>query len=378
MRKLHMVDLVEQANPIKKEILSRIENIIDSAQFIGGNEVKSFSQNLSEKLNIKHIIPCANGTDAIQIALMALGLKPGDEVICPSFTFVATAEVVSLLRLKPIFVDVDIDTFNLSLDGVEELISDKTKAIIPVHLFGQAANMSQIMDFSKKHNLYVIEDTAQCIGGQLNYNGKKVSAGSVGHIGTTSFFPSKNLGAYGDGGAIFTNDDDLASKMSKIVNHGMGKRYHYESIGVNSRLDAIQAAILNVKLNHFDSYIESRQKAAKYYDTALGSIPQITIPSRNDFSDHVFHQYTLKVNDGYRDELHSYLTEQGIPNMIYYPIPIHHQDPYKDEKCLKGGLPNTDTLMNKVLSLPMHTELDEEQLDFICGHIKKFFEKSQC
>ena len=368
-----MVDLVSQAQPIKSEILSRIENIIDSARFIGGDEVNQLANSLSEKLQVKHVIPCANGTDAIQIALMALGLQPGDEVICPSFTFVATAEVVSLLRLKPIFVDVDINTFNLSLDGVEELISDKTKAIIPVHLFGQAANMSEIMDFARKNNLFVVEDTAQCIGGSVEFENEKKFAGTIGDIGTTSFFPSKNLGAYGDGGAIFTNNDDLAKEIKSIVNHGMGKRYYYNCVGVNSRLDAMQAVVLNVKLKHFDSYIASRQQAASFYDNAFADMPQIQTPTRNTYSDHVFHQYTLRVLDGSRDKLHEYLTQLGIPNMIYYPVPIHKQEPYKDAKILASGLVNTDILSEQVLSLPMHTELDDEQLNYICDKLKLFY-----
>lgn len=368
-----MVDLVSQAKPIKSEILSRIENIIDSARFIGGDEINQLAADLSTKLNVKHVIPCANGTDAIQIALMALGLKPGDEVICPSFTFVATAEVVALLNLKPIFVDVDANTFNMVLDGVEDQITDKTKAIIPVHLFGQVANMSEIMTFAKKHNLVVVEDTAQCIGGSTVIDGNKQFAGTIGHVGTTSFFPSKNLGAYGDGGAIFTNDDDLAEVLRSIVNHGMKKRYYHDRVGVNSRLDAIQAVILNVKLKHFDQYIENRQRAAEFYDAQLSKLDHIQIPARNEFSDHVFHQYTIRVLDGSRDQLHKHLADHDIPNMIYYPVPIHQQEPYKNEKVAGGELKNTDLLKEQVLSLPMHTELDDEQLTYICEKIKSFF-----
>lgn len=373
MKKLHMVDLVSQAKPIKSEILSRIEYIIDSARFIGGDEINQLKETLSSKIDVKHVIPCANGTDAIQIALMALGLQPGDEVICPSFTFVATAEVISLLNLKPIFVDVDVDTFNLVLDGVEALVSSRTKAIIPVHLFGQMSNMSEIMTFAKKHNLAVIEDTAQCIGGSTTINGKRKYAGTIGHIGTTSFFPSKNLGAYGDGGAIFTDDDLLAEKLNSIVNHGMEKRYYYDRVGVNSRLDSIQAAILNVKLNHFDTYIENRQQAAKFYDLHLSDIAQIQVPKRSEYSDHVFHQYTLKVLDGSRNQLHQYLTDHDIPNMIYYPVPIHEQAPYLNEKIVGSKLVNTSVLTEQVISLPMHTELDEEQLIYICDIIKSFY-----
>lgn len=368
-----MVDLISQAQPIKSEILSKIEDIIDSARFIGGDEVKELSAHLSKRLNVKHVIPCANGTDAIQIALMALGLKSGDEVICPSFTFVATAEVIELLNLKPIFVDVSIDTFNMELTGVETLISERTKAIIPVHLFGQLANMSEVMAFAKTHNLSVIEDTAQCIGGSMNFDGKKQYAGTIGDIGTTSFFPSKNLGAYGDGGAIFTNSDNLAEKLRSIVNHGMEKRYYYDRVGVNSRLDAIQAAILNVKLKHFDSYIKNRQNAADFYDLALSSVVQIQTPKRNEFSDHVFHQYTIRILDGTRNDLHKYLLECDIPNMIYYPVPIHQQEPYKNSKITEGGLVNTDKLSEQVVSLPMHTELDEEQLNYICDKIKLYY-----
>lgn len=373
MKKLHMVDLVSQAKPIKSEILSRIENIIDSARFIGGDEINQLATDLSARLNVKHVIPCANGTDAIQIALMALGLKPGDEVICPSFTFVATAEVVALLNLKPIFVDVDANTFNMVLDRVEDQITDKTKAIIPVHLFGQVANMSEIMAFAKKHNLSIVEDTAQCIGGSTMIDGNKQFAGTIGHIGTTSFFPSKNLGAYGDGGAIFTNDDDLAEVLRSIVNHGMEKRYYHDRVGVNSRLDAMQAVILNVKLKHFDQYIENRQRAAEFYDAQLSKLDHIQIPARNEFSDHVFHQYTIRVLDGSRDQLHKHLADHDIPNMIYYPVPIHQQEPYKNEKVAGGELKNTDLLKEQVLSLPMHTELDDEQLTYICEKIKSFY-----
>lgn len=373
MKKLHMVDLISQAQPIKSEILSRIEQIIDSARFIGGEEVNQLSNSLTEYLNVKHVIPCANGTDAIQIALMALGLKPGDEVICPSFTFVATAEVISLLNLKPIFVDVNIDTFNMELNKVEDLITERTKAIIPVHLFGQLSNMPEIMKFAKQHNLFVVEDTAQCIGGSIVENGFKQYAGTIGDIGTTSFFPSKNLGAYGDGGAIFTNNDELAGVLKSIVNHGMQKRYYYDRVGVNSRLDAMQAAILNVKLKHFDRYIENRQQAAQFYDNALSGMSQIQVPKRSEFCDHVFHQYTIRILDGSRDKLNEYLTSNDIPNMIYYPVPIHQQSPYKDSKILRGGLVNTDILSEQVLSLPMHTELSEDQLNYICQKIKEFY-----
>ncbi len=328
---------------------------------------------LTEYLNVKHVIPCANGTDAIQIALMALGLKPGDEVICPSFTFVATAEVISLLNLKPIFTDVNIDTFNMELEGLQDLVTERTKAIIPVHLFGQLSNMPEIMKFAKQHNLFVVEDTAQCIGGSMVENGNKQYAGTIGDIGTTSFFPSKNLGAYGDGGAIFTNNDDLASVLKSIVNHGMQKRYYYDRVGVNSRLDAMQAAILNVKLKHFDRYIENRQQAAQFYDNALSGISQIQVPKRNEFCDHVFHQYTIRILDGSRDKLNEYLTGNDIPNMIYYPVPIHQQSAYKDSKILRNGLVNTDRLSEQVLSLPMHTELSEDQLNYICHKIMDFY-----
>lgn len=373
MKELHMVDLVSQAKPIKSEILSRIENIIDSARFIGGDEVNQLGERLSQKLSVKHVIPCGNGTDAIQIALMALGLKPGDEVICPSFTFVATAEVISLLNLKPIFVDVDLDSFNMILDGVDQVISDRTKAIIPVHLFGQMANMSEIMTFASKHDMFVVEDTAQCIGGSSKVDSNHQYAGTIGDIGTTSFFPSKNLGAYGDGGAIFTNSDDLAKKIRSIVNHGMTKRYYYDCVGVNSRLDSIQAAILNVKLKHFDDYIYNRQQAAKFYDLKLSDLSQLQTPKRTLHSDHVFHQYTIRILDGSRDALHEYLKKHDIPNMIYYPVPIHKQAPYLNEKVVNDSLTNTDLLTEQVLSLPMHTELDEDQLMFICNKIIEFY-----
>jgi dTDP-4-amino-4,6-dideoxygalactose transaminase len=369
MRKLQMVDLGAQYQKIKKDIDQSIQSVIDSSAFINGPEVKNFQTELESYLNVKHVIPCGNGTDALQIALMALDLKPGDEVITADFTFAATVEVIHLLGMKSVLVDVDYDTFLIDTERLKAAITPKTKAIIPVHLFGQVANMDEIMKIAEEHNLFVIEDTAQAIG--ADYKGKK--AGTIGTIGATSFFPSKNLGCYGDGGAIFTNDDDLAHKMRGIVNHGMYKRYYHDEIGVNSRLDSIQAAILRVKLGHLDEYSAARKKAAEFYNEAFYEIPEIYTPLLAEGTNHVFHQYTLRITQGKRDQLKDYLESKGIPAMIYYPVPLRKQKAYDTGGYNDADFPNTNKLIEEVLSLPMHTELDEEQLEFITNTVKEFF-----
>lgn len=369
MRKLQMVDLGAQYQKIKKDIDQSIQSVIDSSAFINGPEVKNFQTELESYLNVKHVIPCGNGTDALQIALMALDLKPGDEVITADFTFAATVEVIHLLGMKSVLVDVDYDTFLIDTERLKAAITPKTKAIIPVHLFGQVANMDEIMKIAEEHNLFVIEDTAQAIG--ADYKGKK--AGTIGTIGATSFFPSKNLGCYGDGGAIFTNDDDLAHKMRGIVNHGMYKRYYHDEIGVNSRLDSIQAAILRVKLGHLDEYSAARKKAAEFYNEAFYEIPEIYTPLLAEGTNHVFHQYTLRITQGKRDQLKDYLESKGIPAMIYYPVPLRKQKAYDTGGYNDADFPNTNKLIQEVLSLPMHTELDEEQLEFITNTVKEFF-----
>lgn len=369
MRKLQMVDLGAQYLNIKKEIDQSIQSVVDSCAFINGPEVKNFQTELEEYLDVKHVIPCGNGTDALQIALMALDLKPGDEVITADFTFAATVEVIHLLGLKSVLVDVDYDTFLIDPEQIRKAITPKTKAIIPVHLFGQCANMDEIMKIAEEHNLYVIEDTAQAIGAE--YKGKK--AGTIGTIGATSFFPSKNLGCYGDGGAIFTNDDDLAHRMRGIVNHGMYKRYYHDEIGVNSRLDSIQAAILRVKLPRLDAYNQSRAEAAQYYSNAFSEIDGLLTPVHAGDSTHVYHQYTLRVLNGKRDELIEFLNKKDIPAMIYYPVPLRKQKAYDTGGYHDEGFPNTNKLIDEVLSLPMHTELDDEQLEFITASVKEFF-----
>lgn len=369
MRKLQMVDLGAQYLNIKKEIDQSIQSVVDSCAFINGPEVKNFQTELEEYLDVKHVIPCGNGTDALQIALMALDLQPGDEVITADFTFAATVEVIHLLGLKSVLVDVDYDTFLIDTDRLKAAITPKTKAIIPVHLFGQCANMDEIMKIAEEHNLYVIEDTAQAIGAE--YKGKK--AGTIGTIGATSFFPSKNLGCYGDGGAIFTNDDDLAHRMRGIVNHGMYKRYYHDEIGVNSRLDSIQAAILRVKLPHLDTYNQSRAKAAQYYSNAFSEIDGLLTPVHAEDSTHVYHQYTLRVLNGKRNELKEFLESKGIPAMIYYPVPLRKQKAYDTGNYNDNNFPNTNKLIEEVVSLPMHSELTEKQLKYITDAVKDFF-----
>jgi UDP-2-acetamido-2-deoxy-ribo-hexuluronate aminotransferase len=365
-KKIQMVDLKGQYQKIKSEIDQGIQEVIDTTAFINGPAVKSFQKSLEDYLKVKHVIPCANGTDALQIAMMAMNLKPGDEVITASFTYVATAEVIALLGLTPVLVDVNPDTFDIDLDAVEKNITTKTKAIVPVHLFGQCANMERLMEIANKHKLFVIEDVAQAIGSDYTFsNGNTAKAGTIGHIGCTSFFPSKNLGAYGDGGAMYTNDDELAKKLRMIAHHGQSIQYHHDVVGVNSRLDTIQAVILNAKLKHLDEYAASRNKAADFYDKAFANHAKVKTPVRSLKSNHVFHQYTLKLNEIDRTKLREQLAERGIPSMIYYPIPLHMQKAFANDKYKQGDFPVTEKLCATVLSLPMHTELDEETLNYI-------------
>lgn len=372
-RNIQMVDLVGQYEKIKTEIDSAIQEVIHSSRFINGPSVKEFQTDLEKYLGVKHVIPCANGTDALQIAMMALGLKPGDEVITANFTFAATVETIAFLGLIPVLVDVYPDTFNINTQEVEKAITPKTKAIIPVHLFGQCADMEPILALAKKHNLFVIEDTAQAIGADYTFaDGTVKKAGTIGNIGTTSFFPSKNLGAYGDAGALYTNDEELAQKCRMIVNHGQSKQYFYEMLGVNSRLDTIQAAILKVKLKHLDKYASSRNKAASYYNKAFANNPKITTPLCAKNSTHVFHQYTLILKDVDRDKLREHLTSKEIPSMIYYPVPLHSQKAYLNPVNANKKYPVTDKLCASVISLPMHTELDEETLKYISNAVKEF------
>lgn len=374
MRDIQMVDLKSQYQDIKKDIDSRIQNVIDSTAFINGPEVKRFQEELERYLDVKHVIPCGNGTDALQVALMALDLKPGDEVITTTFTFVATAEVIALLGLRPILVDVNPDTYLISSSEIEAAITPKTKAIIPVHLFGQSANMEEIMQVANKHNLKVVEDGAQSIGADFVFdNGKKQKSGTIGDFGCTSFFPSKNLGCYGDGGALFTNSDTLAEKARMIVNHGMKVRYYHDEIGVNSRLDSIQAAVLSVKLQKLNKYNRSRNNAANYYDQVFSEIEELQTPVRVENSTHVFHQYTLRVLNGQRDALQKHLMDNGVPAMIYYPVPLHQQKAYRDDRYQDGAFPVAEQLAKEVISLPMHTELDEDQLGYITEKVKEFF-----
>lgn len=376
MRKIEMVDLKHQYNRLKPQIDSSIQECLDNAIFIKGSQVTSFQKNLESYLDIAHVIPCANGTDALQIAMMALGLKAGDEVIVPNFTYVATAEVIGLLGLVPILVDVNPDTFNIDTDCIEKAITDKTRLIVPVHLFGQCADMETIMQIAKKYKLFVIEDTAQAIGSKYTFaDGTVKMAGTIGDIGTTSFFPSKNLGCYGDGGAILTNNEDLAIKIRMIANHGQAKQYYHEVIGVNSRLDSIQASILKVKLPHLDGFNEARQNVAEYYDNTFKSFSDIIIPHREVSSTHVFHQYTLKIKNGQRDHLKQYLFEKGIPSMIYYPLPLHHQKAYQSISKWQGALNVSEKLCTEVISLPIHTEFEQEQLNYITQNIINYFNR---
>jgi len=371
---IQMVDLKGQYKKIKKEVDAAIMSVIESTAFIKGPEVKSFQEELANYLDVKHVIACGNGTDALQIALMALGLKPGDEVITADFTFAATVEVIGLLNLVPVFVDVDSDTFNINVEALENAITPKTKAIIPVHLFGQCANMEAVMAIAEKHNLFVIEDTAQAIGSDYTFSdGTSKKTGTMGNIGTTSFFPSKNLGCYGDGGALFTNDDELAKRLAAIVNHGMYKRYYHDEIGVNSRLDSIQAAILRVKLPNLDTYNAARLKVGEYYNSAFADIEELETPITSKNSTHVFHQYTLKTKNIDRTALIDFLKEKGIPAMIYYPVPLHQQKAYVRSEFKDENYPTTMDLCKSVVSLPIHTEMDEEQLKYITESVKDFF-----
>lgn len=374
MKKIQMVDLKGQYENIKETVNNSIQEVLDTNTYINGPEVHKFQKNLEEYLGAKHVIPCANGTDALQIAMMALDLKPGDEVITADFTFAATVEVIALLQLTPVLVDVEIDTFNISVEAIKKAITPKTKAIVPVHLFGQAANMETIMQLAKEHNLYVIEDNAQAIGANYKYfDGKKEKVGVIGHVASTSFFPSKNLGCYGDGGAIFTNDDDLAHKLRGIVNHGMYVRYHHDVVGVNSRLDSIQAAVLNAKLPLLDEYNAARQLAAQKYSQALANHDKIVTPYiAGERDSHVFHQYTLRILDADRNALMQHLLDKGIPCAIYYPIPLHSQKAYLDPRYKEEDFPITNQLVQEVISLPMHTELDDEQIKFITDSILEF------
>ncbi len=381
MKKIQMVDLNGQYQDIKDQVNDSIATILETSAFINGADVKAFQKELETYLGVKHVIPCGNGTDALQIAMMGLGLKPGDEVITADFTFAATVEVIALLKLTPVLVDVDADTFNIDIAAIEKAITPKTKAIVPVHLFGQCANMDSIMELAEKHNLYVIEDNAQAIGANYTFkNGAKQKAGTIGHVGSTSFFPSKNLGCYGDGGAIFTNDDDLAHTLRGMVNHGMYVRYHHDVIGVNSRLDSIQAAVLRAKLPKLDAYCQARRDAAKKYSMAFEGQEHIVVPKTTNGCDgicetcdcHVFHQYTLKITNGKRDALVEHFKEKGIPCGVYYPIPLHRQKAYLDERYKEEDFPVTNQLVQEVISLPMHTQLDDEQINFITATVIDF------
>jgi len=375
MRAIQMVDLKSQYHKIKNEVDKAVIEVLESSAFINGQAVRDFSQNLSTYLSVKHVIPCANGTDALQIALMALDLQPGDEIITPSFTFIATTEVVALLGLNPVFVDVLKDTFCLDIESVKKAITPKTKAIVPVHLYGQSADMEPLMQLAKDHNLYVIEDNAQALGAKYTFSdGTVKSAGTIGDIGTTSFFPAKNLGAYGDGGAIFTNDYSLAAKMRKIANHGSDKRYYHEIVGCNSRLDTIQAAILDIKLKYLDTYAKARNKVAQQYNEAFAGNEKIITPKAAKNTTHVFHQYTLILEDTDRNGLQQYLAEKNIPAMIYYPVPGHKQEMFQQFNQ-DYDLPVTDYLTDRVISLPIHTEMDEEQMNYIISSVLDFVNK---
>jgi dTDP-4-amino-4,6-dideoxygalactose transaminase len=374
MKKIQMVDLKGQYDKIKDTVNTSIQEVLDTNTYINGPQVHQFQKNLEEYLDVKHVIPCANGTDALQVAMMGLDLKPGDEVITADFTFAATVEVIALLQLTPVLVDVDLHNMNISIEGIKKAITPKTKAIVPVHLFGRAANMEAIMRLAKENNLYVIEDNAQAIGANCKFSdGTKKKAGTIGHVGSTSFFPSKNLGCYGDGGAIFTNDDALAHKIRGIVNHGMYERYHHDVVGVNSRLDSIQAAVLNAKLPLLDEYNTARQNAARKYTAAFEGHKNIIAPSICEICDcHVFHQYTIRILNADRDGLMQHLLNKGIPCAIYYPIPLHSQKAYLDSRYNQEDFPVTNQLVKEVISLPMHTELDEEQIQFITDAVLKF------
>lgn len=376
MKKIQMADLQTQYQKIKPEIDNAILNVIEKAQFINGEEVANFQADLEKYLGIKHVIPCANGTDALQIALMALGCQPGDEIITPSFTYIATTEVMALLGLKPVFVEVEKDSFCIDPATIEAAITPKTKVIVPVHLYGQAANMDEIMVIAKKYNLFVVEDNAQAIGSDYKHaDGSTSKTGTIGTIGCTSFFPSKNLGCYGDGGALFTNDDELAKLIRMIANHGQSKRYYHDVVGCNSRLDTIQAAVLRIKLRDLDNYILARRKVADYYDNFFAKYDQVTAPVKDKYSNHVYHQYTVQLNGVDRDGLQAHLASKDIPSMIYYPVPAHKQKMFAHFGSENTVLPITDWLTERVISFPIHTEMEEEQLEYICKSIEEFITK---
>lgn len=378
MKKIQMVDLVTQYAEIKSDVNNAILNVIENAQFINGPEVQSFQSEFEKYLDVKHVIPVANGTDALQIALMALGLKPGDEVITPSYTYIATTEVMALLGLQPVFVDVDPDTFCINFNQIEEAITPKTKAIVPVHLYGQSAPMNEIMAIAKKHNLFVVEDNAQAIGCDYYHTDSKISkTGTIGHIGCTSFFPSKNLGCYGDGGAMCTNDDELAVKIRMIANHGQSKRYYHDVVGCNSRLDSIQAAVLRIKLPKLDEYNRKRRVVADAYDTYFAQYPEIKTPVRTLNSKHVFHQYTVQLEGVNRNAMQAYLEEKGVPSMIYYPVPAHRQKMFEGFAGASADLPVTDWLTQRVISFPIHTEMEADQLNHICQSVGAFIESQR-
>lgn len=374
MRKIQMVDLRSQYENIKKEVNEGIQEVIDNTAFINGQQVKNFAKELAEYNQVAHVIPCANGTDALQIAMMALDFKPGDEVIVPAFTYVATVEVIALLGLKPVFIDVTPDTFELEVGELKGCLTSKTVGIVPVHLYGQCSNMEAILDFASKHGLKVIEDTAQAIGADYTFSaGRVAKAGTMGDVGTTSFFPSKNLGCFGDGGAMFTNDAELAAKLQMIANHGQKKKYYHDRIGINSRLDTLQAAILSVKLKHLNEYSKARNNVADKYDEAFSNLAHIQTPVRVKNSTHVFHQYTIQIKNGKRDELKAYLQEKGVPSMVYYPVPLHLQSAYQKFGYKQKDFPVAEALCTKVLSLPIHTEMNPEDQDFIVETLKGFF-----
>jgi len=375
MREIQMVDLKVQYDKISIEVDEAIRSVLKSTAFIKGPEVKLFEVDLQKYIGVKHVISCANGTDALQIAMMALGLKPEDEVITTNFTFIATVEAIALLGLKPVLVEPEEGSFNISPEAIIKAIGPKTKAIVPVHLFGQCADMEEIMKIATKHNLFVIEDAAQATGADYIFKNRTVKkAGTIGHVGTTSFFPSKNLGCYGDGGALYTNDDNLANKIRSISNHGMKVRYYHDDIGVNSRLDTIQAAILRIKLKNLENYNSARRVAADYYDKSFSECADIRVPERMDYSSHIFHQYTLKILNGKRQALKDYLESRKIPSMIYYPVPLHMQEAYSFLRNRRKDFPLTEKLCSEVISLPMHTELNQEQLEYITTNVLKFFE----
>jgi dTDP-4-amino-4,6-dideoxygalactose transaminase len=374
VKNIQMVDLKSQYHQIKDQIDLAVIECIESTAFINGPAVKEFQTDLELYLGVKHVIPCANGTDSLQIAMMALELQPGDEVICPAFTYVATAEVIGLLGLTPVMVEVDLNTFNITAEHISKAITPKTKAIVPVHLYGQSCDMEPIMQLASKYNLFVIEDNAQAIGADYTFSdGRTAKTGTIGHIGSTSFFPSKNLGCYGDGGALMTNDDHLAQKMRMIANHGQEKKYYHKVLGCNSRLDTIQAAILKVKLNYLDQYSSARNKMATYYDAVFSSINELEVPARQHNSSHVFHQYTMKVKNGKRDALQKYLAEKGIPSMIYYPLPLYKQEAFQQFVSPDFKLEITEHLCEEVLSLPVHTEINFEDMEYVCNSIQTFF-----